>query len=365
MVQKEAQPSTGTMSRWVFLLLAAGAVSIGFVSIYGILQTRRAEQSVTVSAQPETDNAPAKEVVSALGRLEPDGEIVVVSAPVSISSSNRVEQLLVERGDWVEKGQVIAVLDSRDRQLAALERAQTEAQVARANLERIKEGAQEGDIAAQEAVIARLEAELNNARVEYERNRLLQQEGAISESELDVERLAVEATEEQLREARSTLERIREVRPVDIRVAQAELETALAAVKEAEAELALTSIRAPISGQIIEINARSGEVVGSSEGVVEIGRTDRMIVIAEVYETDISKVQPGQDVTITGSAFTGELKGKVSQLGLQVGSQEVFGVDPLQSTDNRVVEVEIELDQSSSEQVSGFSNLQVEVLIDI
>ncbi|MBC6418875.1 MAG: biotin/lipoyl-binding protein [Prochloron sp. SP5CPC1] len=52
--------------------------------------------------------------VTALGYLEPSGEVIQLAAPTS-SGGNRVDQLLVKEGDWVQQGDIIAILDNRDR----------------------------------------------------------------------------------------------------------------------------------------------------------------------------------------------------------------------------------------------------------
>ncbi|MCY7407995.1 MAG: HlyD family efflux transporter periplasmic adaptor subunit [Alkalinema sp. CAN_BIN05] len=65
-------------------------------------------------------------------------------------------------------------------------------------------------------------------------------------------------------------------------------------------------IRVPIAGQIIKIHTRIGEKQ-STKGTAELAQTDKMVVIAEVYQTHIEKVRTGQNVHITSQAFTGEL----------------------------------------------------------
>jgi HlyD family secretion protein len=352
--------------------------------------------SSSAAETPVTAN-PTPNTVAALGRIEPQGEIIRLSVS-SAAEGARVEELFIEQGDKVQRGQIIAVLDSYSVSLAALETAKADVQTAQANLARVEAGAKAGDINAQEAAvnrleaelrgqvasqraaIARLQAELENAQIEYRRYENLYQDGAISASERDTRRLRVDTVRQELAEAQETLNRtiettqvqrqeararldsVAEVRPVDLQVARAELEQAQAAVQQAQAKLNLTYIRAPVEGQILKIHTRAGEVVGN-DGVVEIGQTNQMYVLAQVYETDIERVEVGQSATITGNAFSGKLQGEVAQIGLQVNSQDVFEVNPLADTDNRVIEVKIRLTPESSQQVSHLSNLQVQTVI--
>ena len=74
-------------------------------------------QTPTSEVTPETVT-PQITTVTALGRLEPQGEVIQLSAP-GATSGTQVEQLLVKVGDQVKPGQVIAILDARDRRHAA------------------------------------------------------------------------------------------------------------------------------------------------------------------------------------------------------------------------------------------------------
>ena len=106
--------------------------------------------------------------VTALGRLEPRGEVIKVSAS-GAAEGNRIDRLLVKEGDRVKTGQVIAILDSRDRQQAALDQAEEQVRVAEANLAKVKAGAKNGEIQAQKATIARSRVPI--AATKSQRNR--------------------------------------------------------------------------------------------------------------------------------------------------------------------------------------------------
>ena len=94
---------------------------------------------------------------------------------------------------------------------------------------------------------------------------------------------------------------------------------------------------------------------------MELGRTNRMYAVAEVYETDITGVKVGQAAKVRTPAMDGELNGTVERISLKVGRLDVIGTDPIAKTDARVVEVFILLEDS--ETVSRFTNMQVKVEI--
>ncbi|MEM9091080.1 MAG: efflux RND transporter periplasmic adaptor subunit [Cyanobacteria bacterium P01_F01_bin.53] len=163
-------------------------------------------------------------------------------------------------------------------------------------------------------------------------------------------------------ETQATLDQSSEVRDVDVALAQAELEDALVGVEQAKAELELAYVRAPRAGQILRINTRPGESI-TSQGILELGQTQNMFVIAEVYETDINRVRLGQEATITTHAIPDTLQGTVDEIGLQIGTQEVFSTNPASDVDARVVEVKIRLAPEDSQKVSAMTNLRVETVI--
>jgi HlyD family secretion protein len=369
------------------ILTAFGAIAL--------FQFRPKTMAVAIS------DAPAIQAVTALGRLEPKGEVIQLAAN---PPGSRIAELRVKLGDRVRKGQIIAVLDTHDRALAALTQAQKRVGIAQAKLAQVEAGAKRGeisaqqatidrtevqlreDVAAKDAAIAKLAAEVKNAELEFQRYEFLEKQGAISTSLRDGKRLTLEVSRQQLaeananrrqaaetiakqvKEAEATLDRIAEVRPVDIEAAQAEVQSAIAAVQQAQAELDLTIVRAPRDGQILKVHTWEGELIDSKNGIVSIGQTDVMYAVAEVYETDLPKIRVGQAATMTsvsGGKFARSLKGKVDEIGLEVAKKDVLNTDPAASIDARVVEVKVRLDPEDSQSVAGLTNMKLQIAIDL
>lgn len=417
-------------NRLIIALGLAGLALVGVTTIYSARQTATTEETATVKPQPI-------KAVTALGRIEPQGQMIQL-APSPDLGGSKIAKLLVEEGDRVTSGQIIALLDNHRRSTAAVELARQEVKVAEADLAIIKAGAKqgainaqsanlirvqaelEGELIANEAEVSRLQAqlrtesaekqatrdrlkaELRNATSEFKRYQQLAQTGVISESELDSRRLkldtaaaaVVEANasynrtfgtlqqqinqaqavarqnknmlQAQIKEAAATLESVGEVRSVDLIKAQAEVDQAIAALRQAEEDLELTKVKAPTAGQIIKINTYPGEVV-DEDGVVEFAQTSNMMVVAEVYESDIGKVRIGQTASVTSEtgAFEQEITGEVSQIGLKIGKQDVLSTDPAADVDSRVVEVEIHLDPDTSSLVSNLTNSKTMVKINL
>ena len=341
--------------------------------------------------------------VVALGTLIPRGEVIKLS--VANAEDSRVNQILVEEGDRVQEGQVIAILQGFENRQRDLEEAETEVKLAEARLEQVRAGdTKQAELAAQRANISRLESQLRNEEVEreaaiasaeaqfrqaqlnYDRNQTLQQQGAVSQQAFDEAKEALDMAratlnerkaqlsntkqtlQQEINQERENLAQLQEIRPVDVRVAEVELEKAIVAVERVKAELEDTKVKVPIAGQILRINTRVGEQVNTQQGIVELGRTDEMYAIAEVYETDISKVEIGQPATISSEygGFEGKLKGMVEHLGLQVGAKQLSesSQDPTQDENSRIVEVKVRIDPKDSKKVAGLTNMKVRVEID-
>ncbi|MBD2317939.1 ABC exporter membrane fusion protein [Phormidium tenue] len=393
MLQSSSDGGSGIKSqRWFGVAAAVGVVVFGGVG-YGVWRSQASQ-----SAASQTVIAPVKSnTVTALGRLEPQGEVIKLSA--NSTNSNRLEKLLVQEGDRVQVGQIIAILDSRDRLLAAYEQAQEDVRVAQSRLAITQAGAKQGEINAQRAEIVRLQAqrqgdveaqaatvdrlnsELQNAELEFNRYQQLAREGAISNSTLDSKRLTLNTAQRNVQEAKAVLNRIQntspaqiyqaeanlsrvaEVRAVDVEANQAEVDRAIAAMKQAKANLDQAYVKAPIAGEVLEIHTRAGEVV-SSDGIVSIGKTQQMYAIAQVYQSDIQKVKPNQRVKIFSDSIAGELLGKVERIDSQVKRQTIVNSDPSTNIDGRVVEVHVVLDRDSSKRAAKFTNLQVTMEIE-
>jgi HlyD family secretion protein len=378
-----------------FIAIIVSLTVIGS-SVYTVLKL---QNTVNQKVQDPAALLPELKTVTALGRIEPKGKVIKLSATTSPEGS-RVEELLVQEGDQVKAGQVIAILDSRLRLSAALKEAEEVVKVEQANLNRLKAGARrgeilaqkatiaglqaesQGDIAALETTVARWQAQVRNAAVEDQRYAELYQQGAISASQRENKRLQLEtatknlqeaqtqlkrtelSSQQQIKAAQARLDQIAEVPTVDIEAGTAEVNRAIAAMKRAHANLQQAYVRSPQDGQIFEIHTRPGELI-SSQGIADIGQTSQMYVVAEVYESDINRVQPGQKVQVLGYFLPIELQGTVERKGLQVRRQNVINTDPISNIDNRVIEVHIRLDEPSSQKAANLTNMQVKAVIQL
>jgi HlyD family secretion protein len=252
----------------------------------------------------------ANEGVAALGRLEPYGDIRTLAPPTTGGSSNpRISQLLVEEGQRVRRGQILARFDSAPSQRAEVGILRTR--------------------------IANLSRRTAIAGRDLERYRRLAAAGAFPSAALDLREESYLELKGELEEARAELVRV-------------------------GTDLMNTELRAPIDGTVLRLNARVGERAGD-KGILDLADSDRMEALLEVYESDIDRVRLGQLATITSEngGFDGSLSGRVSRISPQVRQREVLSTDPTRDADARIVEVRVRLEPEDARRVRDLTGLKV------
>jgi len=251
-----------------------------------------------------------QEAVAALGRLEPAGDVRLLAAPISgIGGSPRISELLVEEGDRVSGGQLLARFDTAPTLVAQ---------------QRLIE-----------ARLRNLDTRLAVQTRDVRRYRQLSRSGAIPSGELDN-------------------------RETDLLKLQGDRNEAWAEREKLKAELLLTELRAPMAGTVLKLHARVGERP-TETGVLELGASNRMQALVEVYESDIDRVRLGQSVSLISEngGYQGTLKGEVIRISPQVRQRSVLSTDPTGDADARVVEVRVALDPADSQRVRDLTGLKV------
>ena len=287
---------------------------------------------------PKSEQALLPRQISAIGRIEPLEGISKVSVPSSLSN-DPVRKILVQEGEHVEAGQPLAILESIDPLNATVRKSEASLLVAQRK------------VSAQDSVIRRYRAELGQAEAEARRSRELFAAGATSANRMEGQLAEAEGASAQLEQAIA-----------DRATMAAELIESRASLVKDRSELAKATIRAPYAGTIFKINARAGDKVGDA-GVVNMGNTKNMGVIAEVYQTDLPGIRLGQEATITADGFPGKTgRGRVTEISRQISRQSVFSGESGENVDRRVVEVKIALPENAMAKASRVNYLQVNVL---
>ena len=216
--------------------------------------------------------------VGATGTLQ-----AVTTVQVGSQVSGKIQGLYADFNSIVRQGDIIAKLDPS--------LFETQIEQNRANLIRA------------EADAERMEVSVEDAKKQVARAEDLAQQTLIPETELDAALLAVLTTEAQLRSA------------------QAQITQAAASLNQAQVNLDHTIITAPIDGIVISRTVDVGQTVAASmqAPILFLLAADltKMKVDANIDESDVGRIRPGQIVTFTVDAYPEEFRGSVSQIRLE------------------------------------------------
>jgi HlyD family secretion protein len=343
-------------SRWLKIALAVGVVAGLGLGLGRPLQRFLAERH-----PPPSGPSKVSLNIGCLGRVQPATHVRRLAPPTSLSA-DRLIALNVNEGDRVEPDQLLGWFGDREVRVAAVHQAEADLASTEAKLAQVKAGAKKGDIAAAEAQVVRARAAEANAQRELERLEKLAHEKVVSPSEIDSRRSAWEVAQAERQAAEHTLTSVAEVRPVDVRVAEAGVASARATLDYARAEATLGELRAPVGGTVLKIHTWPGERPGP-EGVLEIGSLDDLHIVAEVYETDVMRVRCGQNARILVTGLREPLRGEVVEIGWEIGRKDVLNTDPIADIDARVVEVRVRVNPQDIPKLVRLTHIQVQVEI--
>ncbi len=237
------------------------------------------------------------------GALVLYGNIEIRNAQLAFNSSQRVVKVLVDEGDSVSAGQLLAELDGSrlSAELAAREAAVTAAEQA---LLRLKNGTRPEEIERARAAVRVAEVRLRNAQRTLERIERSASVGAISKLELDNALAARDSAEAELAAARAEL-RLAEIGPreEDIAEAQAQLDRLRAERELASQLLADTRLYSPANGIIRTRVIEAGEMVNPAQTAFTLSLTDQKWVRAYVGEANLGLVKPGMAAAVRSDSF--------------------------------------------------------------
>ncbi|MBM7853652.1 HlyD family secretion protein [Desulfohalotomaculum tongense] len=228
------------------------------------------------------------------------GTVEVTEVDLNTKIPGRVLKVLVEEGDTVKQGQVVAKLDDKD--LLAKEK-QLKAQVsaARAAWEQAKLAYQIKSQVNQET-LAKAKAQAEVMAKTLKRMEQLYAEGAIPEQKLDEIKAQAEAARANAASAEAALLEA-PVAKAQAEAAQAKYEQAKAALEELRVNLEETEIKSPVKGTVTEVLVEEGELVSTGLPLVTVTVDSENWVNLKVPETKLKFFKEGQEIPVTVTAF--------------------------------------------------------------
>jgi HlyD family secretion protein len=284
--------------------------------------------------------------VAGPGIVEPVSESIKVGSEIT----GKLQSVLVNEGDTVKKGQVLAVLVNDDYHAAVLS-AQATLADRKANRDKIINGARRQERDEAQAAVRENETNANNAAAEMARRQRLYEKGVVSREE-------TENFENQYKMAKARYEKSlqhfklidAEARQEDVEMARAAVQLAQADLEQSQAKYQKTFIRSPLDGVILRRHHRTGEIVVSSannpDPVFNLGDCHVLRVRVDVDESDVAQLRVGERAYVTARTF-GDRKfwGRVVQVGEQLGKKNVETDEPTEHVDKKILETLVQLDE--------------------
>lgn len=295
-----------------YVLIGAGILVV--VAVAGNKLGWFGKSDVTQVAVEKVEKRTIIETVSASGKVQPEIEV-----KLSAEVSGEVVELHVKEGDVVKKGQLLCkvrpdVLQSGyDRAVASL-------------------NSQKASLASTQQQLKQVEANFANITAKFKRNQELFAKKVISAAEFDAVKAEYEGSKASLESTRQ-----------NVIASRFGVEQSNAVVKEAGANLAKTTINAPVDGVISKLSIELGDrILGTSQmagtEIMRISNLSSMEVSIDVNESDINRVSVGDLADIEVDAFQNQkFKGEVTEIA---SSSSVVGTSTDQVT-NFTVKVRI------------------------
>jgi HlyD family secretion protein len=281
------------------------------------------------------------------------GVIELHERVLSFEVSGRVKELRVRRGERVEAGQVLAVLDD------SLERPQREAKAAEARaadaqLDLLKAGARAEEIRGAEAQLRGAQAAEHTLSDSLERMRKLRGEGTVPPSQLDEIRGQYDRAKAERQALEERLAALRAgARSQEIRAALARSSQTHAALDAQDARLAKFVLRAEVGGSVLDTHVEPGEVAQPGVAIATVGETRRPYIDVFVPQADLGGIRVAAAAQVRVDAYPGEwFQGAVEMIGrsLEFTPRYLFSE---KERPNLVVRVRIDLRDSGEKLHAG------------
>jgi HlyD family secretion protein len=262
-------------------------------------------------------------------RLQLSGTIEVTQVALAFKIPGRLQERVVDEGDIVTAGQVVARLDAVDQDVLVA-RAAAEADYAKAFLAKLESGSRPEEVAEARAGLQQTraaakatESRLKLAGEDLERYRDLLAQDVISQQKFDQLQstydTAINASQEATARIRSAKARLDLVlagpRKEEIEQARAQVAVTVQALALARQQLADTRLLAPVNGVVLSKAAEPGSFLNPGTPVITVGELDQVWLRGYINETDLGRIRLNQAVGVTTDTYPGKVyHGKVSYI---------------------------------------------------
>jgi HlyD family secretion protein len=243
---------------------------------------------------------------SADGNLNLYGTIDIRDAALAFPEQERIAQVLVEEGDRVKAGQVLARLKT-ERLEAQIREVNAQIAAQQETVKRLKAGSRSQEIEQARAQVAAVKADVQNADVNYQRIEDTSGTGATSDQDLDDAKSRLEVARAKLKVAENALDlAVEGPRKEDIAAAEKSLEALEAGLLLLNVRLSDMTLMAPAAGIVQTRILEAGEMAGPTRPVLTLALTDPKWARVYVSEPDLGRISSGMPAKVYSDSFPGE-----------------------------------------------------------
>jgi HlyD family secretion protein len=236
------------------------------------------------------------------------GNVDLRQADLPFNASERVTEVLVQEGDHVKAGQIMARLDPT-RMQPQVAKAEADVAAEQQVVNRLHAGTRPEEVSQGRANVLSAEADSANARSQYDRLLELQRNSAgraVSKQDIDSAKAALDVALAKLAVSRKALElQVAGPRKEDIAQAEAQLRSDEAQLALLHRQLADMELHAPIDGVVRSRLVEPGEIASPQKAAFTLAITDPKWIRAYVSDPDLGAVREGLKASITTDAFPG------------------------------------------------------------
>lgn len=226
------------------------------------------------------------------------GNVDIRQVGLGFRVGGRLNEALVEEGDTVAAGDLLARLDTQPLE-DSVRAAEAQVEGLRATLEKLETGARPAEIAQARANHTERLADLRNAQQRLERAAALRPGGSISQASLDEAQAAYDMAAARAASALEALHLLEEgTRAEDIAIARANLHAAEANLSSARTSFADAELRAPSDGVVLSRTQEPGSVLSQGQVIYVLSLAQPVWVRAYIAEPDLGRIHPGMNVEI-------------------------------------------------------------------
>jgi HlyD family secretion protein len=298
---------------WLWVLIALALIGMGIAAYLFFASRPNPDQYAKFLTTVEKSGSDIR--ITSAGQVSPNRK-----ANVGPKDGGLLEELYVEQGQSVTKGQILARMDS-SRLVNEVAEAKATADAARARYLESRNGSRRQDVSQVEAENRSAKASFTIAQDNYNRFKQLRDEGVVNNIDFNTRRLELDRAKEALKGSGQRLNLLKSGnRYEQVLASKAEVDRTAAALANAQTRFRDLTIRAPFTGIVSQRFAQAGSFVSPTSTTQGDSATsssillliDRLEVLATVAESDIARIKVGQSVAITTTAFPDKtFKGKV------------------------------------------------------